>query len=475
MKITDNIMKWMLPISAFLLIFLIACSEDFPVNVESKEFVELKSIKIINAGASGNEVLVGRVDENTKSIWFPRVEPATDFSNLKFEVELSDGAVLDKESYEVVLEEGQAEKDLIVKVINGKRFREYRAILRLNIPVWGADFKKPSIYDYTGNEIGNPVYPDFTSSVTRGSGFDGEHVLIVTRAAGGSHLLKASDLRKYEIKPIKLNMENVGGGTFPVNVGDIAFGHTYIANLSGGKVSPFRIYHWTDPSAPAEMIGDFNIANIPGAGDRHGDNMSMNIDKNGNGYMFFGDNAQKFILRIKVANFTTLSDPTVLTSIAGLTFVMSYNQVGNTEDYIMTGYEAPIYVVNESATVKYTLDKAAIPLRTSDARIFEFNKERYLMGTTAARSGSDPTVFSVYDITKGGNTVEALTNFSTSDRKSVFEYSLMGPVNTAPATRTSYHVTKGADGKDKTLTVFTATNDAGFVLIDFPIKTLEGE
>ena len=83
MKITDNIMKWLIPISAFLLIFLIACSEDFPGNVESKEFVELKSIKITNAGASGKEVLEGRVDENTKSIWFPRVEPDTDFSNFR--------------------------------------------------------------------------------------------------------------------------------------------------------------------------------------------------------------------------------------------------------------------------------------------------------------------------------------------------------------------------------------------------------
>ena len=476
MKITDNIMKWLIPISAFLLIFLIACSEDFPSNVESKEFVELKSIKITNAGPLGNEVLVGRVDENTKSIWFPRVEPDTDFSKLKFEVELSDGAMLDKDFYEVVIEEGQAEKDLIIKVLNGTRFREYRAMLRLNVPVWGADFKKGTYYDYTGNEIGNPVYPDFTSSVTRGSGFDGEHVLIVTRAAGGSHLLKASDLRKYEIKPLKLNMENVGGGTFPVNVGDIAFGHTYIANLSGGKVSPFKIYHWTDPSAPAEVIGNFNIANIPGAGDRHGDNMSMSIDKNGNGYMFFGDNAQKFILRIKVSNFTTLSEPTVLPSLAGLTFVMSYNRVGTSDDYIMTGYESAIHLVNEGGSISYSLDKSAIPLRSSDARIFEFNKERYLMATTAARSGSDPTVFNVYDITKGKTTAESLKVFNDeSDKKPLLDYSLMGPINTAPATRTAYHITKGADGSDEMLTLFTATNDAGFVLIDFPIKSLEGE
>lgn len=474
MKIKINILKWMLVGSAFILIILIGCSEDFPKNVESTEYTVLKSIKLINAGASGNQVLEGVVDETTKVIWFPRLDLTTDFTNIKFDAEVSEGATLDKESYEFNFQPGEAQKDVIIKVVNGKRFREYRVILRLNIPVFGADFEKGVLFDYSNNDSGNPTYPAFTSLLTRGSGFDGEHVLIVTRAAGGSHLLKADDLRKNEIKPIPLNLENVGGGTLPVNVGDIAYGHTYIANLSGGKVSPFRIYHWTDPSKPAEMIGNFNIANIPGTGDRHGDNMSLNIDKNGNGFIYYGDNAQKFILRIKVSNFTTLSDPTVLPSLSGLTFAMSYNQVGNSTDYIMTGYESAIHLVNDAAVVSYSLDRSAVPLRLSDVRILEFNKERYMMGTTAARSGSDPTVFYIYDLTKGNNTGEALKVFNDeSDKKPVFDYSLQGPITTTPATRTAYHVTKDEDGKDKILTVYTATTDAGFVLIDFPIKTLE--
>lgn len=474
MKIKNNIYKWAIPFSILLMGLFFACSEDFPKNVESTKFTVLESIKILNAGADGNTIVEGVIDENRKTVWFPRLDPETDVSAIRFEATMSDGAKLDKDEYSFDFEEGADSKTIVLKVVNEPRFREYFVELRLNVPVFGADFGNGTIYDYSNNDLGNPVYPTFISSFTRGSGFDGNHVLIVTRAEGGSHLLNADDLRNNEIKPIPLNLENVGGGTFPVNVGDIAYGHTYIANLSGGQVSPFRIYHWTDPSAPAERIGDFNIANIPGAGARHGDNMSLNIDKNGNGYMYFGDNAVKSILRIKVTNFTALSEPTVLPSATGLTFVMSYNQVGNSGDYIMTGYESAIHLANESASISYSLDRTAIPLRASDARVFEFNEERYLMATTAARGGSDPTVFYVYDITKGENTVDALTIFNDeSDKNPVYNYSLMGPINTAPATRTSYHVTKDADNNDETLTIYTATNDAGFVIIDFPIKTLD--
>ena len=43
-----------------------SCSEDFPGNVESDKFTDLKSIRIVNAGASGNEVLEGEVDDVQK-------------------------------------------------------------------------------------------------------------------------------------------------------------------------------------------------------------------------------------------------------------------------------------------------------------------------------------------------------------------------------------------------------------------------
>src|SRR5690606_23905771 len=130
------------------------------------------------------------------------------------------------------------------------------------------------------------------------------------------------------------------------------------------------------------------------------------------GYMFFGDNAVTTILRLKVTNYTTISDPEVLPNASGSTFVMSFNQVGNTDDYIYTGYEAPIRLANESAVVSYALSNDAVPLRGAGARVISFNGERYLIMTTAARTGSDAVVLYVYDITKGSNTQEALKLFN---------------------------------------------------------------
>ena len=458
---------------ATMLVLVTACKKEFPENVESSDEVVLKSIKIVNVGADGNGIVEGTIDENRKTVSFPRLDTATDFSQIRFVAEMSNGAKLDQEAYAFDFAEGESVKSRVIKVINNKRFREYMVTLRLLIPVWGADFTKAEIFDYTKNDLGNPLYPAFVSLQTRGTGFDGEHVLIVTRNAMGSHLLKVSDLKQNNPTVIPLNLTGVSGGTFRVNVGAQVAGHTYIANLSGNSAaSPIKIYHWTDPSAEPELISTFGV--VEGGGARYGDNMSVNLDENGNGYIFMGDNAVSKLIRLKVTNYTTITEPTVLTNASGSTFVMSFNQVGNTPDYIYTGYEAPIRVANESATISYALSNTAVPMKGSDARVITFNQERYLIMTSAARTGSDAVVLYVYDITKGDNVVDALKLFDAkSDKSPVFQYSLLGPVNAAPSTQTGWYVTKDAEGKDDKLTLYTASADAGFVLIDFPKKKLE--
>ena len=462
---------WFLIPAIVVLVGLFSCEEDLPVNIESDDGVQLMSIKIVNAGGDGGQVVQGVVDEVNKTVSFPRLDTLTDFSNLRFEAEMSPGATLDQESYDVGLEDGQAEKTMVIKVVNNKRFREYLVTIRLLVPVYGADFNEPEIYDNTNNDLGNPVYPTFVSLLTRGTGFDGEHVLIVTRAEGGSHLLSVDDLRQNKVEPIPLNMTGVAGGTFPINVGAQVNGHTYIASLSGSHASPFRIYHWTDPSAEPEVVADILTGDIPDVGSRHGDNMSVNLDEDGNGYMYFGDNAVTTILRLTVTGYTTISDPVVLANAPGSSFVMSFNQIGQSSNYLFTGYEAPLRVANESGVISYQLNNDAIPLRSSDPRIVNFNGERYLITTTAARSGSDAVVMYIYDITKGSDAVEALKLFNErADKSAVFQYSLLGPTNAAPGTQTGWHITKDVEGKDETLTIYAASADAGFVIIDFPVK-----
>ena len=468
-----NTSKYWMIIVTVILVSVYSCKKDFPKNIESDDAVELKSIKIVSAGAAGNEVVEGVVDEDKKTVSFPRLDTLTDFTKLRFAAVMSDGAKLDKETYVWEYGAGASSKTNVIKVVNNKRFREYLVTIRLMVPVYGADFGAPTIYDFTNNDLGQPVYPTFTSLLTRSSDFDGENVFIITRHAMGSHLLKVSDIRAGNVTPKKMNTTGISGGTFPISVGAQVNGHSYIASLSGSQASPFKIYHWTDPSAEPEVIANINIATIPEAGARHGDNMSANLDANGNGYFYFGDNAVSKILRLKVTNYTKVSDPTVLPNASGSSYVMSFNKVGNTNDYIYTGYDAPIRVANESAVISYAMSTTSVPNRGSDARVVTFNGERYLLMTTAARSGSDAVVLFIYDITKGDDITNALKIFNDqADKSPEYQYSLLGPANSTPATKTGWHVTKDANGKDDKLTIYTASTDAGFVIIDFPKKTL---
>src|SRR5690606_14485795 len=86
MKLFYNLPKVFIVI-AFLGTLLASCKDELPEAIDSSsKLTELKSIKIINAGAGGNIVLEGTIDEDKKTIRCPRIDPETDFSNLKFEV-----------------------------------------------------------------------------------------------------------------------------------------------------------------------------------------------------------------------------------------------------------------------------------------------------------------------------------------------------------------------------------------------------
>ncbi len=456
----------------FGLLSLASCKDDFDVAPDSTGNVTvLNSIKIINAGANGNVVMEGVVDEDAKTVSFARIDTLTDFSNLKFEAEVSTGAKLDKEVYPVTFEEGQSEKIVVVKVTNNPRYREYLVRLRLKVAVFGADFGTGSTYDFTNNPLGNPVYESFAGLLTRGSGFDGQRVLVVRR--GDPHLLNVADLKTGVINKVLLNMTGVSGGTFPINLGAQVNGNTYIANLSSNApTNPVKVYHWTDPSVAPQLIANVDLSGIAGAGIRHGDNFSAALDSQGNGFLFFGDNAGTKILRLQVDNYTTVTNPTVIASPAvSPGSWVSVNRIGNTSDYIYTAHEAPVTLVSDGVTPSFTMSRTSIPIRALDARVVNFNGERYLIATTAARTGSEATNFYVYDITRGSTVKDALTNLNAQPTITpIFQYSLMGPVNLAPSSQTGFFVKKDAAGKDETLMLYSGAADAGFVFFEFGKK-----
>lgn len=478
MKTLYNFPKWGRLLFVLIgMVVLNSCSEDFPENIESSKMVVLKSIKILNAGADGSTVIEGVIDENKKTVSFPRVDPETDVSALQFEAVTSEGASLEKNTYAFPFDEGSDSRTITIKVINEPRYREYLVTLRLRVPVFGADFSKPNIIDHTNNDLGSPVYPEFTGMVTRGSGFDGEHVLVVTRKDKPvqPHLLSVADLKNNDINPIPLNMTGVSGGTYTINMGAQVNGHTYIANLSGGTAaSPLNIYHWDDPSAAPQRIANLDLSTVSGSGGRHGDNMSVNLDENGNGYIFFGDNAGNKGLRLQVTGYTTISSPAAFAISPAAQAWATWTQVGNTGNYLYSSHSSPISVVNAGGTKSYTMGSTTIPIRSSDPRVFNFNGKRYLMATTAARAAGEPVVLSVYDISNGGDIVEALNIFEAlPERNPVYEYSLLGPNNAAPSTQTAFDIIKDEEGNDQTLVLYTASTDAGFVIVEFPRMELD--
>lgn len=450
-----------------------ACAEDLPGALDtSDKYAVLESIKIVNAGADGDVVVQGTVNEDTKEISFPRIDPETDFSALRFEIVASDGAVLENETYAVNFAEGESEKTIVIKLLNEPRYREYFAKFRLNIPVFGAEFSNAVVHDYSANPGGNETYASFVGLATRGTGFDGERVLIIDRGSAGVHLLEVSDLQNNTINRIPVNTTGVTGGTFTYNMGAQVNGHTYVASLSTSGASPLKIYHWTDPSAAPQELINVNVGAIAGAGERHGDNVSFNLDENGNGFIFFVS-MQGPILRLKVTNYTSITEPTALTSATVYGQWASMLQVGNTDNYLLTGNLHPISVVSSGASVAHTMATSSIPVQGVDARIIDFNGERYLIMVTVARYAGESTTLYVYNVTPGANVVEALTNFEQTNRAPLYQYTLSSAPNAAPASQTGYHIIQDSEGNDSVLRLFAAAADAGFAIIDVPKKVLE--
>ncbi|GBU07108.1 hypothetical protein AwDysgo_04390 [Bacteroidales bacterium] len=468
-----KIYKYIALIVTPLCLMITACDEDLPKNVESNDFTILESISIVNAGLNGDSTVMGKVDEIAKKVSFPSLKEGTVLDKMRFEVKLSQGAQMDAETYDFTMNEGDRKKSRILTVSNGKRYREYMATI--SYPQFGADFSPQNsrIFDYSSNPLGQDMYPDFGAMSTRSAAFDGEHALIVSRLAESSlHLLKLEDIIANKAAPNKINLDRTGiaGGTYTISSGALAHKHIYVCNLTTAfATSPLKLYHWESPSATPQLI--LEVKALEGAGARYGDNMSVNIDEKGNGYIFFGDLASTRMLRFEVANFTEVSATPKIISLQAsapekdLGAWMTYNQVPGTSNYLNTSYASPIMLVDADKNVIYTMKATAgIPLQCVDARILEFNNERYLLATTARRAEPNPfpTVY-IYNISNGETIQDALENLDNRETiEPVFSFSLNGLNNGAPGTNTGWAIV------DSKLYVFGSSANAGFAVFEFP-------
>ena len=454
--------------AVMMVAMLASCGDNYPASMDSPYDTDLLAIKILNAGEKGDQVVEGTIDEEKKEVNFPKLDTLTNFSALRLEAKLSDGAQLEKTEIDCKMAPDDEQKKLIIRVLNHNRYKDYFMTVRKHIPSWGAEFKNATVYSFAGDNR----YEDFKTLDTRGADFDGQHVLVVTRTDNKPHLLKVADIKAGVINRIPLDLTGVSGGTFPYNMGALANGHIYMATRAGGKPSPLKIYYWETPTSKPEVIFHSTVQDIPESGKRYGDNMSLNIDKNGDGYIFFGENTAQNILRLTISNHKNVSEPTILPADPKMKVSMNIYRYENTSDYLYSGLAMPITLSSNAAQKKFSLSAANQPAEAVAARAFMFNNKRYLI-TCAAGFGSaskaTPTLY-VYDISKGSNLAEALERFeAASKHEPVYSFILGGAGNTAPSPCTNFYIERDANGKDAKLYLFASRGESGFVIIEAPI------
>lgn len=354
----------------------------------------------------------------------------------------------------------------------------------------GVNYNGAIVHDFsvaTGS-----TYSYFTGETTRGSDFDGEYVLIVSRSDAATptpHLLKVSDLLKGDAsKPIMLNVTGVEGGTHVVSAGRLSRGHVYICNLATpmGPEAPLKVYHWTtaQPDVAPEVVLTFDntIDGETASASLRGDNISINLDESGNGYAFFFPQGNAdCIIRFTITGFTNFSNPTKFP----LTFDISYygymNELPDEPGkYVMTSsYCSSVKLMdadaNELSTVAFSMATLGgeYLMHGVDPRVIMFNRARYLMFTVSNMSSSHWNFgpkFYMLDMTEGVGAVGAMATLNNKaagdDWEPDYSYALVdteaGVGVTAPTAQTNAAVI------DDKLVVYTASNNVGFALIEFP-------
>ncbi len=356
-------------------------------------------------------------------------------------------------------------------------------------PTAGADFSEAIVHDFS--VATENVYPLYPGELVRGADFDGKYVLIADRATPEVHRIEDL-LNDNTGNAIKLDLTGVEGGTHMISSGKLSHGHVYLCNLPSVGVSttigngPLRVYHYATPESKPEVVLEWAGTNA--AGDtiytgRLGDNISVNLDEGGNGYVYFskqepGDK----IFRFTVTNFTQFSDPFEINPPAIASYYGFYNQVGENQYLFTSSYTSPLWLMDANGTV---LSEIELGTTTNDARlahgcdphIITFNRARYLIFTVAnslpMHWNFGPVLY-LMDITEGNDVVSALTKLNDAmwplDEEAVtvepaYSY-FLDPTGATNASACVAHANAAeVNGK---LVIFTSAANAGFAIIEVP-------
>lgn len=465
----NKILKYLTVLFIPFCITWTSCDDDFPQNIESdgSDKTVIQSIKIMNAGADGTLVLDGTVDEIKKEINFPKIDTLTNLSAIKFEAVLSNGAILEKDTYDFNVEEGQTEKTELIRVLNGTRYRDYFIKIRLKLPVWGADFSEDAakIYDFSATAGTDKMLSEFTAVDGRQASMNLNNIFIVHRKA--PVLINIAALKEGKVERKALDITGLTGW-MGINGGLMAHGHLYTANMATGVIN---VGHWLEsaPDIKPTITSHTGVNSLPGFTSRFDGFMSHDINKDGNGNIYIHNNSSTpSILKLSVTNFTEIGYPSIMVT-AGVKdhpgTWSAFNKAPSTDEYIYTGFRGPVMLASADGNVLYTVPTTTLPAENSgNAKVIEFNNERYLAVITSAGAS-----VIVYNITRGGSLLEALSLLDT--KAPLFSYSLGGGV---PSANASISIDWVKDG-DETLYLMGAAPEAGLVLFEFPKNVDEEE
>ena len=363
-------------------------------------------------------------------------------------------------------------------------------------PTPGVEIAAAVVHDFSVATENAPA--EFAAENTRGTDFDGEHVLVVSRNDDGSafpHLYKVSDLLADNAgNKIALNTTGIEGGTHVVSSGSLNHGHIYICNLTTAlsAADPLKIYHYADANAAPEVWSWDGVLGVTEEGDtigapaRLGDNISVNIDESGNGYAFFcgQEGSAEKVYRVQITNFNQFSNPTEIILDVPFPYYGYVNEAPEAGQYLFKShYMAVIRLMDANGTslmedIELDATESGLNPRSGvDPHVIVFNRGRYLVFSTpynnGKRIGAGPGLF-MQDITDGVDTKAALIKWSEMlyDEEYLWEptyhYSLDPTEPDANKTVGACAAQCNAAEVDGKLVVFTAATKAGFALIEFP-------
>ena len=363
-------------------------------------------------------------------------------------------------------------------------------------PTPGVEIAAAVVHDFSVATENAPA--EFAAENTRGTDFDGEHVLVVSRNDDGSafpHLYKVSDLLADNAgNKIALNTTGIEGGTHVVSSGSLNHGHIYICNLTTAlsAADPLKVYHYADANAAPEVWSWDGVLSVTEDGDtigapaRMGDNISVNIDQSGNGYAFFcGQEASaEKVYRVQITNFNQFSNPTEILLDVPFPYYGYVNEAPEAGQYLFKSHYMAVIRLMDANGISLMEDieldateSGLNPRSGVDPHVIVFNRGRYLVFSTpynnGKRIGAGPGLF-MQDITDGVDTKAALIKWSEMlyDEEYLWEptyhYSLDPTEPDANKTVGACAAQCNAAEVDGKLVVFTAATKAGFALIEFP-------